>query len=698
MWRRLSLAAALFCTTALTPAEAHAGPVVALVQAFAASVTAGATSVFAGLGFGATTAAALGGATSQFLFGIGLSAIANALTPRPRAPAPAEVQVNYAAPLSYFEHAYGTVRKGGPLGFTKAAASVRYYAPILACHSIEGVQAWYIDGYEVETDGSGNVITAPFAGTPHVGNLLAYTGQAGQAADPALVAAFPGQITSAHDFAGLSYVRAWCRRVRPENFSTIYKAGREWQVTAVIKGKDTIYDPRDASTGWSDNAALVIAENCIRHGKQVDWAEVAEQADICDALVTNAEGGTQRRWTINAVFSEEQTWEDVRSQLALAADVFFYERTDGQVGFKVGAWEAPTVTLTDRDFLSLHIGERQPGPDVVGEFTLRYVEPDQDWTEAVTGVWVEEEGGQRQETPCFLIDSHNQAARVAKRLAKVTRPRYSVSAQIKLKGYDLIGQRFFRIEHAEAGLSQDFEIGKLILNADRLSWTLEAVSTAEADFGFDAATEEPTRPERSEPTSTDDVPEPTGLVGLAVEDTGGVAAIEWRWDADDDHLRQQLRIRCVALGLDWQTFDAGQGETSLVTTGLVDGQTYEAELRNRTAANRVSDWSAGVSVQAQADTSAPLAVTGFGTSLSGSDVVVAWTASAAPYYAARIYRSANANFADAALVRTEYGAASSADSWTDVAPGSGTWRYWLIPISAGGQPGPLAGPEAETIP
>lgn len=687
MWRKLALAA-LLTSTSITPA--HAGPLVVFVQGLAASLTAG----LASSGIGAFFGTALG----KLVLSYGLSAIANALTPRPSTPSPAERLVNYAQPLTYFEWVYGRVRKGGPLGFTGFSGGKRHYCPIIACHSTEGPVAHYLDDREVEIDGSGNVTTAPITGSPAVGNIRTYTGQSGQAADATLVAAFPGQVGAGHDFEGLSYAAIWGRRVAPEVFSSIYPSGREWQYTAVWDGCDTIYDPRDASTGWSDNAALVIAHNVVRHGKSVDWTEVGEEADKCDVLVTNATGGTQKKWTINGVFDESQTWEDVRQQLALAADVWWYERSDGKVGFKVGAWEAPTVTLTAADILSIQIAERQPGPDVVGEFTMRYIEPAQDWTEAVSGAWVEVAGGQRQESACYLIDSHNQAARVLKRIAKQTRPQYQITATIKLRGYDLIGQRFVRIEHAETGLAADFEIGKLMRNQDRLTFLLEAVSTAEADFAFTAATEEPDQPTRIEPVSDDAVAVVAGFTGQAVEDTGGAAAIVWSWTAGTDDLRQEIRIRCVALGLDWQTIAAGPGETSLTVTGLADGQTYDAQVRNRTAANRVSDWSATVSVAAVANTTAPGPLSGVSATAVGSDGLVEWTCpSDANFYAARIWRHTTTTFGSATLIRTEYGLPGAADEYTDPSPGAGTWYYWAAPINASGVAGTVSGPHSITI-
>lgn len=72
-------------------------------------------------------------------------------------------------------------------------------------------------------------------------------------------------------------------------------------------------------------------------------------------------------------------------------DAYVYERPDGTLGFKVGRYIEPTISLTEHDFYSLQISERAWGPQPPTEWVARYVEPDYDWNEAVTGVWVEDE-------------------------------------------------------------------------------------------------------------------------------------------------------------------------------------------------------------------------------------------------------------------------------------------------------------------
>lgn len=79
-------------------------------------------------------------------------------------------------------------------------------------------------------------------------------------------------------------------------------------------------------------------------------------------------------------------------------------------------------------------------------------------------------------------------------------------------------------------------------------------------------------------------------------------------------------------------------------------------------------------------------------------MTVSFTAPNDPnYYATRVYRGTTTTFADATLVRTEYGIPSNADSWVDAGLSAGTYYYWVAPINGSGVEGAATGPESETV-
>jgi len=519
-------------------------------------------------------------------------------------------------------------------------------------------------------------------------------------ADPVWLDIFD-EVSGTDAFTGISYLGMSADRVGASNYATIYPNGL-YTVAPAFRGENRILDPRTGLRGWSKNAALVIADVATRiYGKTVDWDAVAVEADVAEAQVENRNGVLQDRWTISTTITAGMTWEDARSHLMTCCDAFFFERTDGALGFYLGRYIEPTVTLTDADFISISPTDQPVGPDDVYSYAYRYTEPAARWSEEATGAVIvgSNPAGGRQEQSAYGIDSHNQAWRCAYRWAHVSRPRWSISGATKYIGRRLLGQRFFRLQLARPSINMTFEIQSLTRNSGGGSWSVEAVSVEAADFAPDALTLEPAPPTREVITTDDTVDVVTGLSGEVIEATGGIAQILWSWPEQSDDLTQRLRVRVGAE--DWRSIDITEGETSYLMTGLIDGATYGAQIRNLTGSGRLSDWAPDepITVVAVANSVAPAAVSDFAVTLTGSSALLSWTApNDENYAAARIYRAdGSTDFADADLIYTEHGAPSTSDDWTDVAPGVGTWSYWIIPINASGVGSAVSGPQTISI-
>lgn len=703
--RRRWLIAAFLASTALTPKPAEAGPVIGF--ALGALGVAGGTALAAsaayaaGAAFAATT---VGGFVVKTVVGIGLSAISAALN-RPSIPPPSEAMVNYAQAKSYAEWPYGLTRKGGPIGFTGFMNGRRYYVPILAACEIDGIVEHWLDErtatLTAETDaGLSNIATAPMAG---YGRIDPFLGGAGQVADAGLVAAF-AEITSAHDFAGLAGAVIWAKRAPGSQFTQIYPNSREWSWAPVIRGRKAIYDPRGGgSTGYTNNGALVTADWIVNIlGRTVDWAEVADEADICDQLVTNKEGGTQPRWTINGTINFGQVFEEQRAQMVAACDTFIYERTDGKVGFVVGRYMAPTITLGPADFYEPRLTQGQWGADAPDEVSVIYTEPENNWRETPSGTWVAQVKAlpKRDEPKVYLVNSHNQAARVAKRIARGRRAPSTLSGTIGMIGYEILGgrdggraHRFVRVEHPELGVSGDYEVRKITRESAAI-FTVELTLVTAEDFAFDAATEEPARPVYGAVSDDGTVPDPTGLSAGAQEN----GAILFTWDDQDPAYTQELRYREVGTAY-WLTAATATSTDRLLVGGFGNAVEVEWELRNRAGSTGVSGWvAAAATVDTVINPTAPAALTAFAVAEVSESVEVSFTApNDQNYFGTRIYRGTTSVFASATLIHTEYGIPSDGDAYTDPTPGYATFYYWGEPINQSGMPGTLSGPQSITI-
>jgi hypothetical protein len=66
-------------------------------------------------------------------------------------------------------------------------------------------------------------------------------------------------------------------------------------------------------------------------------------------------------------------------------------------------------------------------------------------------------------------------------------------------------------------------------------------------------------------------------------------------------------------------------------------------------------------------------------------VNLSWAApNSVNYVGTRIYRHTVNTFGASSLVRTEYGAPSSADAWQNSGLAAGTYYYWLVAINGSG--------------
>ena len=155
MRARLALAALLTSTALVWPEPAAAMPQVGAfiygigtALAGSATLTATAATASAAIAGYSLASSAIGGLLVKAGITIGLSLLASALQGGPQIPKPAAQMRNFAQPVTYAEFALGRVRKGGPLGFTRAAGKHRYYVPILAAHPVREVAGhtepgWY---------------------------------------------------------------------------------------------------------------------------------------------------------------------------------------------------------------------------------------------------------------------------------------------------------------------------------------------------------------------------------------------------------------------------------------------------------------------------------------------------------------------------------------------------------------------------
>jgi hypothetical protein len=209
-----------------------------------------------------------------------------------------------------------------------------------------------------------------------------YYGTTTQTADPDLVSETSGltenegRWTTSHRLQGIAYLYVrfkYSQDAFPNGVPTV-------SVTA--KGKK-VYDPRTATTVWSDNPALCLrdylssAYGLAQPNTRIDDTAVTTAANICDELVSG-----EKRYTCNGSFVTSFAPSQIVSDLLTSmGGLFWYSQ--GKWRIKAAKYSTPTVTLDENDLrsgisLSTRHSRRNNFNTVKGTFRG----PESDWQPA----------------------------------------------------------------------------------------------------------------------------------------------------------------------------------------------------------------------------------------------------------------------------------------------------------------------------
>ncbi len=245
----------------------------------------------------------------------------------------------------------GRVRKSGNISFeASSGADLRdFYAVVnLAGHEIDAVEEIWFGDTLVTIDGSGNVLTAPYAGFAVVNVHL---GVAGQTVDTMLHAAFPSDWLSTDKATSVAYLA-----VKFTYNESLFQTGAP-VVTVVMRGAK-MYDPRTGLTVWSDNVALMM-RHVYTHpffGKAAsvsadEDARISAAADDCDTSTNYVVGGVTEvnklfRAAIVIPYGAQPTsaFDDLAQAMAGA-----WAYAGGELFMMTGKYKAPVMDLTDAD-------------------------------------------------------------------------------------------------------------------------------------------------------------------------------------------------------------------------------------------------------------------------------------------------------------------------------------------------------------
>lgn len=242
---------------------------------------------------------------------------------------------------------YGKRRAGGLLVFYHARKDgdnhYRYFVIAVAGHEVEGVVSWML-GDEIVTMSGNTVTSGKYANNA---SLYFHRGLSSQSANGVLVSECGGKWTADHQGNGVAYIVA-----RFKLTDAVVEAGMP-NITAIIEGRNAVWDTRTAAYGYTRNGALIfydwmkMARELGGFGAYADeipddvW--ISAQANVCDEIVNG-----EPRYAIDAVLTTGAAPASVRDALVVNM-AGSYTFAEGLHLFRPGYWVAPSVTLSEDD-------------------------------------------------------------------------------------------------------------------------------------------------------------------------------------------------------------------------------------------------------------------------------------------------------------------------------------------------------------
>jgi hypothetical protein len=326
-------------------------------------------------------------------------------------------------------------------------------------------------------------------------------GAASQTVNAYLNGLIPTQWTTDHRLRGIAYV-ILTLDLEEQRFQ-----GGPPGITFDVSGRK-VYDPRTATTAWSDNPALCIRDWLLNEwgyavtSADIDDAYTNAAANVCDQLITLTIGGTsttnQKRYTCNGSFTTDQAREAILEELLETMAGTAVYGAKWQV--MAGAWTASVMDLGDSDLhgqievIQADVGMDQLVNGVRGQYVPRGKATPTDMDSYQNATFLAADGVELWDDVSYaFVDNKARARNLARIRVELARAGQIIRFPAKLRAWPLqVGDRV-RVTSAEYGWTNktyrvtDWQFG--VTTAVML--TLQEDTAGIWDLA-DAATEDPT--------------------------------------------------------------------------------------------------------------------------------------------------------------------------------------------------------------
>lgn len=451
------------------------------------AVALGASALSAGGVAAALAATGLVGAAAQFGASMLLSGVASALGQQRAVDAAAQSRsVSVREPVAPRRLIYGHVRTGGTVvyidtsGDGKQPEKFLHLVIVLSARQVHRIGAIYFDGeLALREDGSptDRVIFKNKHGTYTMAWVQKQYGwERGYSPFGTLKADKPGAWTDAHRLEGCAAIH-----IKMDYQPDTYPGGIP-NITADVWGRNDIYDPRTGTRGYTENAALCVANYMedgtfgLRAGIGAEGGLSApaliEAANACDEWV-ESHGVWEQRYRCNGVIDTSQTPEQIIESLlsAMAGKAIW---KGGRWHLRAGIYRAPSLGLTDDDATgTMTLTTRRSLAENFNGVRGKFVSRENDWQlddfpAYRSATYLEEDSGQESWRDITLpfTTSPYAAQRIAKIELETARRQLSVAMPARLRALKASCGDIVTLTHPAWGIAdKPFEVVGVKLNS-----------------------------------------------------------------------------------------------------------------------------------------------------------------------------------------------------------------------------------------
>lgn len=526
---------------------------------------------------------------------IGLSAVAGGMGQQPTLRTPqAQAVINQSAGARL--RGYGRALLGGTRAFWDSKSGDLYQVIMMHSGEINHIEEVRIGDIVATLDGSGDATDSALStGDARHVRVRTHLGSPDQAADEMMTEAWPDVWTEDHRLRGIAYLAARFRSPSQENFQKVFPEGYNTPVRGLCR-LSAVWDPRNDTTGWSDNASLCILDYLVHpDGYRLTVDDIylnsfALFANLCDEDVPLAAGGTEKRYRLWGVYSLTDEPHAVLRKMLNTCDGELYQTPDGKVAIRGGRWEAPTVTLAASHDLGYSMEQGNNRFAAFNELKILYTSPLHDYQTMEATAWIDttdqaERGPIISELDLDFVPSPSQARRLAKIHQAKANPRWRGTIRTDLSGLNALGERTVRGIVPEMEIDDAFLVAGIEPSPDLSAVEIQVTSIDQSAYSWNPATEEGQNPPPAQDTSPD-LTFPVPVVEDLTNPSSGVVLLEVE-APNRDGLTLEAQIRAGA-GENWLPMET-ESQTEARATSLPPDD-YQVRARWRGPQNTAGDW------------------------------------------------------------------------------------------------------------